>query len=261
MPELPDVAIYKEYLDATALHQPIAEVHVAEAALLEDGLTPQSLGQRLVRHSLDGSLRHGKHLFAKRETDGALRLHFGMTGDLLYYRHPNDAPPHERARLTFENGCHLGFINPRKLGTVGWADDVDAWVTRTGLGPDALAIPRDEFERLVSGKRGTVKGALMDQRFIAGLGNVYVDEILFHIRWHPKTKIASLETEQVRELYSTMRRVLHQAIDARVEDWPDHFLVPHRAGGESCPRCGAPLKQMEVVGRTTWYCPDEQRRR
>lgn len=264
MPELPDVQVLKEYLDSTALHQRIADVTIDADDMLED-VSSRTLKSRLRKHSLRSTRRHGKHLFVEIAGDGWLRLHFGMTGELEYSKGEREPGAHVRLRLDFANGFHLDYRNTRKLGQIGLVDDVDEYIEQAGLGPDPLASEFDlaSFRQALAGRRGTIKGALMNQSALAGIGNIYADEILFQAKLHPKAKVNRLKPKTVEQLHRSLQRVLSRAIEARVdpERFPDDFLLPHRDAGGSCPRCGRELQKTKVSGRTTYYCASDQRRR
>lgn len=262
MPELPDVQVEKEYLDATALHQRVEDVFLSAEGLLE-GVSATTLRKRLEGRTLESTRRHGKHLFAHVGDDGWLRLHFGMTGRLAYDRDGEDGasdPDHTRLRLDFEGGGRLAYINVRRLGEIGLVDDPGRFVEDEGLGPDALDadFDADALAELLEGRRGSVKGILMNQDEIAGIGNVYADETLFQAALHPETRAGALEPEQVEELHRQMRRVLRAAVDARVEDFPKWFMLPHRSTDMECPDCGGGLEKIQVSGRPTYFCPSRQ---
>lgn len=225
MPELPDVQVFKEYVDATSLHQEITGVHADAGGLRETG-SLRTLRRRLEGRRLLSARRHGKHLFLKIEDDGWLRLHFGMTGSLPYFK-GDETPEHAKLLLDFPEGYHLAYANVRKFGEIGLVDDVDAFVEEEGLGPDALDLDLEGFRERLAGRRGTIKGTLTNQAVLAGLGNEYTDEILFQARVEP-------------------------------DRMPDDFLLRHRAEGEPCPRCGRPIEKIEVAGRPTYLCPHEQ---
>jgi formamidopyrimidine-DNA glycosylase len=258
MPELPDVAGFKTYFDATALHQRIHRTHVTDDRVLENGLTPAGLGRRLKACAFDGTHRHGKLLFAQIDGEGWLVMHFGMTGHLKYYESTDDQPDHARVIFDFENGNHLAFVCQRMFGRIDLADDLDHYLEQRDVGPDALdeALDRERFRGLLAGRRGAVKSTLMNQSIIAGVGNVYADEILFQARIHPETAVNALGEAQLDALYRTMRRVMR--VGARhgghVPDYPDGYLLKARDAGK-CPNCGGGLEQADVAGRTTWYCP------
>jgi len=261
MPELPDVETFKRYLDATSLHKTIAEVDVRSERLVA-GATPDELASTLRGHAFTSTRRHGKHLFALLDGGGALELHFGMTGELEAYQDSGREPEYAQAVFAFENGDHLALVMPRKLGELRLVDDVDAFVEEQALGPDALddAFDADAFVRALSGRRGMIKSALMTQELLAGLGNVYSDEVLFQAGVHPRTKVTDLDEAKLRELYRTMRRVLRVVVDhrARPDELPDGYLTGRREEGAPCPRCDGEIRTIEVSGRTGYYCPDCQ---
>lgn len=150
----------------------------------------------------------------------------------------------------------------RKFGQIGLVDDVEAFVEAEGLGPDAQELDLDGFRERLAGRRGTIKGTLMNQQVIAGLGNEYTDEILFQAGLHPRTPVEALDDEALERVYEIMREVIEKAVEARIDPdrMPDSFLLPHREEGTACPRCGRPLEKIEVVGRPTYLCPHEQQK-
>lgn len=259
MPELPDVEVFRRRLDAAARGRRVEALRAVDPAILGDELSPQGLGRRLKRRGLGPSRRHGKNLFTPlAEGGGWLRWHFGMTGEVIPVQRGEGDPRHTRARLELDGGTRLAFVSRRKLARLGWVEDADAWVEAHELGPDALALDDDGFRTRLEGRGGSIKGALMNQSLLAGIGNVYADEALFQARVHPSTPITDLPPRALGALHQALQRVLREAIDAGVRDFPDHFLVPHRAEGEPCPRCGEALERTEVVGRATYLCPREQ---
>jgi formamidopyrimidine-DNA glycosylase len=254
------VQVFKEYLDSTALHQRIRDVDMSAEGMLKD-TSARSIKSRLKGHELRSTRRHGKHLFVSVAGGGWLRLHFGMSGDLKYFKDDEQRPKHERLRLDFSNGCHLSYIDVRKFGEIGWVDDVEAFVTKRGLGPDALALDLNGFRDALLGRRGAIKNALMDQSVVAGIGNIYADEILFAARIDPTAPTESLGEKRIRDLHRVIRRVLEQAIRAHVdaERSPRSFLLSERFDGGECPRCGRKLQRIKIGGRTTYYCSHDQK--
>lgn len=194
MPELPDVEICKRYVDSTALHQSIASAEVLDDALL-DGTSASAVRQALRGTSFEETRRHGKHLFVRRSSARWLGLHFGMSGELTYYERDGGASEYEYFRVDFENGYRLALVIPRKLGRVRLLDDPDAFVAEKELGPDALGLDVETFAARLEDRRGMIKSALMDQTVIAGLGNIYADEVLFQAGIHPKTRVQALDED------------------------------------------------------------------
>lgn len=258
MPELPDVEVFKRYLDATALHQTIERVDVRDEYVLK-GTSPGELGGLLTGEALVSSRRHGKYLFV--ETTGApwLVFHFGMTGFFRYYRDPDHASEYPKLVLDHENGYHLAFDCRRKLGEVSLAPDPEAFIADQGLGPDAMSEGFDEeaFREAVGGRRGMVKTALMNQQAMAGVGNEYSEEALYQAGVHPRTPVSDLDGDALDELYGILREVMETAIERRVdpEQMPDDFIIMNRDPGSPCPRCGTAIRRIEVSGRGTYLCP------
>ena len=264
MPELPDVARFKQYLDSTALHQTIIKTHVADQRVLRD-ISPQHLGWRLKDSCLEETVRHGKFLFARASQGGWLVLHFGMTGELRYYKSTSAAPDFERVVLIFDNDYRLGYISQRMLGRVAFAEEPDGYIEEQGIGPDALdpRLSKERFQEVLADRRGMVKSALMDQSLIAGIGNIYADEILFQARLHPKTAVDRLDNKKLGVLFDSMRRVLRTAVKRRGagERLPQSYLLPHRGNDMRCPACAAHLKKTKVANRNSYFCPRCQRGR
>lgn len=259
MPELPDVETFRRYLDEHGLARTVEQTRVQAEELLEE-VTAQGLGRRLKGRRLTATRRHGKYLFAGRDGGGWLVLHFGMSG-FLQALGPDTSPPrHTRMALTFEDGGGLAYVAPRKLGLITWTDDPDGFTASRELGPDALAIERGPFVEAVRNHRGGIKCWLMDQSTIAGIGNIYSDEVLFRARLHPKRKGSRLDETEAGRLYGSMREVLLTAIEARArpERLPGDYILPRRGEEASCPRCGGRLAPIKACGRTAWYCPDCQ---
>jgi formamidopyrimidine-DNA glycosylase len=262
MPELPDVETFKRYLDATSLHQRIVGVDVLSAHLLKD-VSGRELTRRLKGRRFESSCRHGKHLFVHADDDVWLRLHFGMTGSLRYFKGEEKAPPHTRVLFVFEKDYRLAFDDQRKFGEIGLIEDVDEFLKKRALGADALDVDLFGFKEILGKHRGAVKSTLLNQRLIAGIGNIYADEILFHARIHPATQIALLGEKHINRLFAAMRHVLKKAIgyQADVNRMPKSWLFPHRGKGGKCPRCGRELKSSNIGGRTAWFCPHCQKLR
>jgi formamidopyrimidine-DNA glycosylase len=259
MPELPEVEIYGRYFAEYALGQRIARVRVLDERIL--GLVRKSAFQRgLTGHSFTGVRRHGKHLFA--DAGGVwLHLHFGMSGDLAFY---NDEPPRfARVIFDFENGWHLAFEDMRLFGVADLTPNPDDYIAGHSLGPDPVdpKFRLADFRRLVTGRRGAIKSLLMSQDIIAGVGNLYADEILYQTSIHPARAVDKLSDAEVRSVHGTMRRILKDVIarKARGANHPARYLIEHREEGGRCPTCGGGILRTVVFGRTTYYCGKHQR--
>jgi len=262
VPELPDVELYKRHLDATCLGRTIRHVAVGDARILAE-ISATELARRLEGTRIIASRRHGKHLLVDLGPPGWLTLHFGMTGWLKHFTDDEDDPPYDRVRFDFADGHHLAYINARLLGRVGLAADADAFVAAEGLGPDALD-PRFDlaaFEQALAGRKRDVKSRLMDKEVMAGIGNIYSDEILFQAGINPRTRCDRLDTSAREHLFERIKAVLETAIstgagaERLVDHLPGSFLIPHREKDGRCPRCGGQIASAKFSGRTAYYCP------
>ena len=257
MPELPDVEVFKRYLDSTSLRQKIATVTVQNAKVLKD-ISSHKLAQKLKGRRFKSSARHGKFLFAQLgNSDGSLVLHFGMTGYLKYLKGKEEEPTHTRVLFHFTNGSRLAYVCQRMFGKVALTDSPDTFVEQRALGPDALALDWHQFRRLMRGKRGAIKSVLMDQSTVAGIGNVYSDEILFHASIDPRAGTHKLSEKALRRLYRAMGSVLKKTIqyEADPDRVPETWLLRHRRSEGKCPRCGRSLERIKMNQRSGYACP------
>lgn len=258
MPELPEVQVLKRYLDATSLHQRIEAVEVHSQQMLE-GLDARQLKEDLQGRTFESTRRHGKYLFVELDDGQWLVLHFGMTGDLQYYKDPDKEPEYDQILFQFVNGYHLAYVMTRKLGEVRVVDVPESLIEEKKLGPDVLADDFDfeAFRQLLDHRRGMIKSALMDQQLMAGIGNVYSDEILFQAGIHPRTKVQELDADHLRRIFDCLKEVLHVAIEhgAEPEQFPDDYLTQYRHTDHKCPKCGGPIERIEVAGRAGQFCP------
>ena len=260
MPELPEVELYCRYFARHALHHRVAAVRVLDARIL--GVREAALRRAVVGHEFVLIRRHGKHLFADA---GAawLHLHFGMSGDLAFYRDDAEAPRFARVVFDFEDGTHLAYDDMRLFGVVDITSDPEAYIADHRLGPDPLdpTFRLAAFRRIVSKRRGAVKSLLMSQDVIAGMGNLYVDETLYRASIHPRRPVDTLSADEVKAIFTSMRGVLQEAVafKSRGGSYPGRYLVQHREEGDRCPRCGGTIQRTVVFGRTTYFCGKHQR--
>ncbi len=263
MPELPDVEIFRNYFSATSLHTPIEAVDVDAPEMLR-GVSASRLQSTLRGASFQSAHRHGKYLFALPESGQCLVLHFGMTGFLKYFKNEESSPGHERLLIDFAGGFRLAYVSQRKLGEVALAGDIESFLAGCRLGPDALAEcgEPEVLADILSGSRASVKSALMNQENLAGIGNIYSDEILFQAGIHPKSRSSRIGADGVRALHGAMKKVLSKAIECKAEParMPRTYLLPRRGSDSSCPRCGGGIRAEKLSGRTAYYCPSCQKK-
>ena len=258
MPELPDVAAFGKYFQKHAIGRKIASAKVHDPRIVR-GLPAAELESALEGRKFLATRQHGKYLFAQTDRAGWLIMHFGMTGYLHYFEDPEDDPKYDRLLFRFEGGGFLSYVNQRMLGWVGLTENPGEFVERRGLGRSALdsGFGYREFRKIFSGRKGEIKSALMNQELIAGIGNVYSDEILFQSRIHPKRKVSGLSEKELKSIFDHIGEVLRTAVDrnADVSDFPQNYLLRDRRKGAKCPVCGIELKTAKVGGRTAYFCP------
>ncbi len=257
MPELPDVEGFRRTFAAAVHRRRVLGLH-ADPAIVRN-TTPQALGRALHGARFEAPRRHGKWLMCPA---GAriLVLHFGMTGGLRWVAGGGPRHPHDRLVLVLGGSRpegELRYRSQRKLGGV--------WLATAGgdvigeLGPDARDTPPHEVAAHVAGRRAALKAVLLDQRTVAGLGNLTSDEILWRAGLDPRRRASALDEDDLRAFGSALRWVLERACAAgRVPDRSGWLTGARRRDGR-CPRCGTPLRRAAVAGRTTYWCPACQR--
>lgn len=256
MPELPSVEVYKQYFDSSSLNQIIKTVSFNSKKILTEDST--IIKKALKGNFFTSSERYGKYLFAYLDSEKSLVFHFGMTGSLKYASTMNI--PYNRFSIHFQNNQILAFIDPRKFGRISLTCSRDDFIQEKNLGPDALHINYKFFREIFKKRRGSLKPLLLNQNFIAGIGNLYADEILYQSHLHPLTHADELKPSEIRRLFLSIKKVLKKAIEYmdKPANLPDYYLLPHRHLGGKCP-CGRSIKIIKVAGRTTYFCPECQK--
>lgn len=256
MPELPDVEHARGILSRAATGRRIVRVVTTDPGILRN-TDAANLDRALGGHRFEEPERHGKWLLAWT-TGPALLIHFGMTGLLVPADGPHGRHRHDRVIVELDRG-ELRYRNMRKLGGVWLAHDrTEAGRILGPLGPDALSLDRRAFRSLLERRRGQVKAALMDQRLLAGIGNLLADEALWRAGIHPARRIEDLGPEERDRLFEAIRSVVRTSVE-RFDRLPSGWLIHVRGRADAaCPRCGTPLGRTVVGGRTTYFCPRHQ---
>lgn len=271
MPELPEVETIKRDLKKYLLGAILKEVLIVNKNFLTKNKIELEELQNLKNSRLFELERRGKMLaliFEKR----ALIFHLGLTGALIFQPSPLFADnKHLIFSLLFDSGI-LSFQDIRKFGKI-WLipkeNLTNFW--QTNLGPDALEITEEDFITLLKEGHGPIKALLLNQKKLAGLGNIYATELLFRAKIHPLRKAESLTPEERRTLYREMKALLQEAIALRgssVRDYVDglgqkglfqekHLVYGKR--GKPCPLCQTPLEYIPLQGRGTTFCPQCQK--
>jgi formamidopyrimidine-DNA glycosylase len=262
MPELPDVEVFRNYLNRTASNKKIDNVEVQDKDVLE-GISARSLQIKLKGAKFKETDRLGKYMLVRFGKKSWLVLHFGMTGFLRYYKNEEEEPDHARVIFNFANRYKLAYDNQRKLGKVDIADGIEEYAEENEIGPDVLKDEFDlkRFREIMAQKRGLIKSTLMDQKSMAGIGNIYSDEILFRAGIHPASMTEKLDDKQVKKIFRALKTVLKKAVEAEVDPqkMPGSYLLPNREEGHKCPKCDGKIKTRKFSGRTGYYCNKNQK--
>jgi formamidopyrimidine-DNA glycosylase len=260
VPEGLEIEYYRR-LAERGLHRPIATVEAPDDWYLKRGLTAPVVRELLVGRAFTAARRRGKLLILDLDDGGVLGLRFGMTGKLevderhaveaLWYSSIREDPAWIRFAVLFADGGTLAVRDPRRLGGVEVDPDEEE------LGPDALSVTPAQLRAALAGSEAPLKARLMDQRRLAGLGNLLVDEILWRSSLDPARPAGGLDAAEQRRLHRHVRRTLDELLERGGSHTGD--LMPARARGTSCPRCGATLARRTIGGRTTYSCTEHQR--
>ena len=257
MPELPEVETRLLYFRRTALGQCIERVIITAPNMIKSP-TARAFARGLKGRCFVEATRRGKYLIITLDDGRALILHFGMGGDLNYYERQNQRPVYTRIEFILKNGRRLAFTCPRKICRVMLVHDPDHIPALQAMGPEPLGSTFSFafFERLIEERpRRQIKPLLMDQKMIAGVGNIYADEILFEARVRPDRLASSLSDHEMRDIHRHTRRVLRRALrTAGDEEFPSDFLVSREGRGALCSVCGHPIEKKTIGGRTAHFC-------
>jgi formamidopyrimidine-DNA glycosylase len=270
MPELPEVETIVRDLSDLVTGKTVAKVTVRLNKIVRTG--PRRLGRLIAGQTIDSVGRRGKHIVIGLTGDRVVVVHLKMTGQFWYGPPPKTWDKHVHLAWFFTDQTALLYRDMRQFGYfLGLtADDYHRWLQERNLGPEPLEIPAETFVEALGRRRGRIKSLLLDQSFIAGLGNIYVDESLFAAGIHPLCPADAVPPDRARRLHREMRRILQSAIDHRGSTTRDYQGLKGVGGefqnlhqvygktGQACPCCGAALVRSVVGGRGTHHCPDCQ---
>ena len=273
MPELPEVETIRRDLAPLVLGRTVTAVEVDAGTIdLLTGLPLDALRAELVGQRFVSLGRRGKYLLFGLDGGRTFVTHLRMTGRLVW-RAAGDPPIEwQRARLALDGGHDLRWSDLRKFGTWDVVDDAAEVVGKLGPEPLDEAFTAAFLRKLLAGRTAPVKAVLLDQRRVAGLGNIYVDEALFQARIRPDTPAGEVSRDAVARLRVACREVLERGIenrgasfsdyvDARGEQGRQHMYVQvFRRDGKPCYACGAEIVRSVVGGRGTHFCPRCQRK-
>ncbi|HEX4603884.1 MAG TPA: bifunctional DNA-formamidopyrimidine glycosylase/DNA-(apurinic or apyrimidinic site) lyase [Candidatus Angelobacter sp.] len=266
MPELPEVETI-----ANGLNKRVAGDRI-ESVWLGNKPEPLKSPAAEISRTLEGATvqrvrRVGKHIVfdlrsGKNPVGAQWIVHLGMTGQMLVANPDMDLPPHTHLVAKMASGKELRFVDPRRFGRLEVTH-----TSFTGPGAEPLQIELEEFSRLFHGSKSPIKAALLNQKLLHGVGNIYADEALHRAHIRPRRRAHTLTSAELRKLHAALQKVLRLAIAAggsSISDYVDadgaagYFQIQHRAygrEGKPCLKCKTPIKKIVVAGRGTHYCP------
>ena len=275
MPELPEVETVRRQLEGTIRGRRIASLRIDDATLVGPS-NPRHLRALVEGRRVEALGRRGKYLQLLLDSGDTLVMHLRMTGRLHHFasgRAPADR--HRRARLRFDDGAVLDFSDTRRFGRM-WilpADHPDPegyWTARLGVEPLSGEFTVAALAAALRGRSTSIKAALLDQRRVAGIGNIYADESLFQAGIHPERPAGDIDAAHVAALRDAIVDRLQVGIasgGASIDRYRDtmgkpgtmqDMLLVHRHEGDPCPRCGTTIVKTRVAQRGTYHCPQCQ---
>jgi formamidopyrimidine-DNA glycosylase len=284
MPELPEVETVCRQLEPELEGRRIERLEVLDARWCRP-VPPGELEAAVSGRTIAGLGRRGKYLLLRLDGSQTLVMHLRMTGNLvlvegaerldpsegmrLYEGERSTSERHLRTRFVLDDGSELWFTDPRRFGEAFLIDDAGLPERFAALGVEPLSdeLTAEELSRQAAGRTAPLKSFLLDQRRIAGVGNIYADEALYRARLHPLSPAGSMRPEHHEALRDAVVAALEAGLErggASIDDYrdgrgekgtmQDEFLV-HTREGEPCPSCGSPISRIVVSGRSTYYCP------
>lgn len=272
MPELPEVETVRRAIAPVLEGAQLEKVEIRDPRLVRP-FDPDIVAGDLVGERVAEVGRRGKYLIVGFDSGRALLVHLRMTGSLRHAKRGALADdPHTRAVLRLDNGSDVAYRDVRRFGT--WElfgrGELEPYLG-SRLGPEPLgSLSAARLGTRLAGRRAPLKSALLDQRTLAGLGNIYVDEALWHSRLHPLRVAGGLDEDELARLHRAIRSVLRKGLEHQGSTLRDYALPDgaygtmqdefraYGRGGEPCERCGTPLVRIVVGGRTTTFCPQCQ---
>jgi formamidopyrimidine-DNA glycosylase len=270
MPELPEVETVRRQLEPALVGRRFEQVRIHDSRLVRP-YEPAEVAAELEGEHVAAVERRGKYLIVRFETGRVLLIHLRMTGSLLCAPSgslPDD--PHRRAVVRLDDGSDVAYRDVRRFGTWLLLEPEEAepyLAARVGEEPLETLFTAARLGERLAGRRTSLKAALLDQRTLAGLGNIYVDEALWRARLNPLRPAAGLDRNELRRLHRGIRTALEHGL-ARQGSTLRDYRLPDGSGGsmqdefrvygrrdEPCNRCGTLIARTQVAGRTTWFCP------
>jgi len=269
VPELPEVETVRRRIAPLVEGATIAAAEILDARLTRP-VAPGLVADALVGEQIATVERRGKYLLWRLGSGRTLVVHLRMTGSLLHApRGELPADAYRRATLDLDTGARVGYRDVRRFGTWELLDDGHLrpyLASRLGPEPLAPSFSSARLARILDGRRAPVKATLLDQRRIAGIGNIYADEALWRSRIHPRRPGGELDRVEIARLHRAVRAALRRGVALNGSTLRDYVAPDGEYGGmqhefhvygrlgEPCDRCGRPIERIVVGGRGTWLC-------
>ena len=267
MPELPEVETVKNELLPHIIGRRITGVSLCWEGIVRTP-SPEEFKSRISGQEINALRRRGKYLIFSLSGGEYMIAHLKMTGSLLAIHNPEEPGKFVRAIIHLDDGCQIHFRDPRKFGVLWLVADPEPIVGKLGPEPLEDDFTVKVFAARLAGRKAPIKPVILDQNFVAGIGNMYADESLYEAQINPLRPASSLSLAEIKRLHHAIRRILRAAIESKgasVENYyrPGgelgtahfQFRVAHGLGGDTCHHCGKPIKRIVLRGRGTYYCP------
>ena len=267
MPELPEVETVRNELLPHVIGRRITGVTLVWEGIVKD-ISVEEFLSRVVGQKIEDITRRGKYLMVRLGSGEYLVIHLRMTGSLIVSPGSQEPPRFCRAIIHLDNETSIFFRDPRKFGVMRAVTDSKGIEARLGPEPLEDSFTTDVLAGILAGRKAPIKALLLNQKLIAGIGNMYADEALYTARLNPWQPGGSLSPKEIARLHNEIRRILWTAIEnkgASVDTYfrPDgsagsahyEFKVAHGLGGKTCSVCGGPIERGLVGNRGTYYCP------
>ena len=268
MPELPEVETIKKDLEKSILGRSIKKIEVNKPRIIKEP-SLERFKRELKGKTFRRIVRRGKYLIFYLSPRKFLIIHLRLTGQLIY----GEKDSKNRLNLLLSNNKYLNLNSRRMLTEARLVDDWKkiSGITKLGYEPLSQAFSLDVFRQGINKKKKNIKAVLMDQTFIAGVGNIYSQEALFWAKIDPRRLACSLNKQEIKRLHTVLKKILRDAVkcrgssistytDARGKKGSFHFRFKvYGRKGQACLCCGRPLKKVAIEGRTTCFCPKCQK--
>ncbi|MCR6546289.1 DNA-formamidopyrimidine glycosylase [Dehalobacterium formicoaceticum] len=274
MPELPEVETVRRSLEERLLGLQIKKITINHHSVIAAPEVP-AFQENLLEQTFLQVGRRGKYLIFDLTSNWKMVVHLRMTGRLVYGDAGMPLLKHTHVIFSLDNGAELRFTDPRRFGRI-WlvpAQDIALISGLSTLGPEPLGgeFSPEVFQEQLHRRKTKIKSLLLDQRFIAGIGNIYADEILFRSCIHPERSADSLSDEEIKCLFQSVIDILQEAVEHRGTSFSDYvdglgakgthqnYVKVYQRAGNNCLRCGGVIERMKIGSRSAYYCPQCQK--